>query len=203
MELLTYNENTSTYPIHLVPQKDFKFIKEVDKSDFLGKFVNPDVDLKDPDGTLSAEAIETKRLPGFSTNKLPHSLSSDLKIAFICEKGIKDNYTKEWNEGEEGICPDDAHWQLEEDRKIYYFRIGDIDGFSGDYQNPPTEKGDEYKFFVQVIHKPTMTNFWHFEFYISNDRKEAIDVLNDKGWRKTVSSAIRSKLQEIAVFELD
>ena len=190
-----------TYPAHLIPQKDLKIISPIDPTHFLGKWVDSDVQLKESDGKLSPEAIDIVRLTGYSTNKIPSSQPLDLKIAFTVEKDFANsNYTCDWKEGEDGVTPPNNHWEVIENRQLFFIRISDIDGFSGQYFNPPDRPDKKFSFTVKVVHKPTKTNYWHFEFYVSNE-DGAIERLNTKGWRKTVSSSIVNKIQEVAVFE--
>jgi hypothetical protein len=52
--------------------------------------------LKNADGKLNPSAIDTKRIPGFSTNKIPKSKRSDLNIFFAKEFAPK--YLSGWQE---------------------------------------------------------------------------------------------------------
>jgi hypothetical protein len=72
------------YPARLIPKKNYQLISEemLDAAHLLAKWVDSNVQLRDEDGKLSQSAIDVKRIPGFSSNKIPDSVVSDLQIKF-------------------------------------------------------------------------------------------------------------------------
>ena len=58
-----------------------------------------------------------------------------------------------------------------------------------------------FNFRVEIVHKPLVANYWHFEFKVIAENEE-IDTINSKAWRKAICSSIRDRVQEIAVFKM-
>lgn len=187
------------YPVHLVPTNNLKIISqsELDLSDYLGKWVDGSVQLKDADGRLNAGAIDINRIPGFSTNKIPNSTVLDLSIEF--EKQYSHLYIKSWHEGDDGIIPDVNHFQFNQDRNHYFLKIQDIQ-FSSEYFNPPDRTGTTYKYTVKVEHKPLVSNYWHFELVVTSP--DHLIISASGAWRRLICSGIRDRIQEKAVFNI-
>lgn len=187
------------YPLHLVPTKNLKTISqnELNISNYLGKWVDNAIELKDVDGKLNASAIDINRIPGFSTNKIPGSTIIDLNIEF--DKQFSHLYIKSWHEGDIGIMPEDNHFQFNQERKHYFLRIADMQ-FTDEYLNPPDKTDIVYKYTVNVEHKPLVSNYWHFELTVTSPDH----IINNSSgaWRKLICSGIRDRIQEKAVFEL-
>ncbi len=193
------------YPQHLIPRKDLKFIHAFDTSDRLGKWVEPEFELKDEDGRLSSSAVDVASLAGFSTNKIPSSHPKDLKINFVCDKEMRSRYLAPWQVGIDGLVPENEEWEYREDRQLYFFKAVDVDGLVGDFNNPPDKPNKKFEFTLRIVHKPTMTNYWHFEFLITtNETAEPrqIKKMDDTGFRRVIGSKIIACLQETADFDL-
>ena len=97
--------SNNSYPKRLIPTNQDKFIaiNYLIEPHLLGKWLEDDLNLKDPDGKLNAAVVDLKRLPGFSTNKIPESRRSDLNFKIKDEfKGI---YNAAWVEGTNGLRP--------------------------------------------------------------------------------------------------
>lgn len=188
------------YPARLLAKQGDLLLssKQIDGEHYLGKWVDAAIILKESDGKLSQEAIDVKRIPGFSCNKIPESTSFDLTIKFIDE--FAHIYNADWQVGTDGIVPDDAHFQIIQDRQLYYFKVKNINGFTDTYQNPPDKTENKYVFTVVIVHKPLASNYWHFEFEIQSNHN--IIGNTSSAWKKLVCSTIRDRVQEIAVFEL-
>ena len=190
----------NAYPDHLIPNKDLKIIDnaEIDQSEHLGIWVRDDLTFKDPDGRLSQSAIDLSKIPSFSTNKIPDSVPNDLNIFF--ERDFISIYNVAWHEGEDGTIPENSHFSFVENRNHYFIKISNIDNFGDHYQNPPTDDSIQYEFIVHVVHKPLVSNYWHFELSITSPDHVIIDT---KGaWKKLICSSIRKQIQEKAEFSI-
>lgn len=191
------------YPLHLVPTQNDTLIEigETHNNHLLGIWVDSNVRLKDSDGKLSAGAIDLERIPHFSTNKIPNSIITDLNICFKSE--VKDKYATLWDEGNNGIMPNENEFEFIDNRQHYFIKIEEIHNFIGEYINPPPpdKKQKTYKFTLKIIHKPLVANYWHFEFIIYADGQE---LKNAKGiWKQLLCSSIRDKIQEVAKFHIN
>lgn len=190
-----------TYPNYLVPNKNLPIIDDanLDRSHYLGVWVNSDRVFKNSDGKLDIDAIEIIRIPGFSTNKIPDSIESDLNICFIGDNSDYFNYTA-WQLGEDGSHPANDDFELKNDRNHYFIQISKIDGYSSTYNNPPDKIHLNYNFTLKVTHAPLVANYWHFQFDIKSDHG-ALERAKS-AWQKLICSKIRVKIQEIVDFEL-
>jgi hypothetical protein len=189
----------NTYPNHLIPTKELLIIshEDIDKSHYIGVFVDRDKKLKDDDGYLNGGVIDLARIPGFSNNKIPNSIPEDLNIKF--KPDFIKTYTAEWIEGEDGITPLNDHFEVN-DRQHYFLIISDIDDYSDEYYNPPTDLSTHYVFTVRVIHKPLKANYWHFELLITSPNHKIHRA--DPVWRNNICSAIRARIVRKAKFEI-
>lgn len=186
------------YPLHLIPNPDLEIIINPNEEHYLGAWVATNRSFKDSDGKLDAGAIDIKRIPGLSTNKIPESHISDLDIRFVGLNASHLNFTG-WRPGDNGQVPSDDDFEVI-DRNHYFIQIAEINNFTGDYQNPSDDKSNVYQFTVTVVHKPLIANYWHFELFVSSPNHE-FTTTNGK-WRGLVYSAIRVKIQDKAVFEI-
>lgn len=187
------------YPLHLIPNLTNEIIQHPNGDDFLGVWVLNNKELRDEDGKLDAGVIEINRIPGFSTNKIPESVINDLNILFIGDNANFFNRTG-WIVGEEGAIPNSDDFKFQDDRLHYFIKILDINGHTDEYHNPPDKEQTIYNFTVHVVHKPLVANYWHFELNVTSPDHN-LSTTGGK-WRELVFSAIRDKIQEIAVFEL-
>lgn len=187
------------YPQHLLPSKDHTLISTInlDSTHYLGKWVESEVTLKDADGKLSASAIEIRRIPGFSTNKIPESKKSDLKIKI--KKDFEYPHLNNWVEGTVVERPKKTEFEIVNSRKCYFIPIGRINGFRGEYENVATKSNNKQEFELQVCHKPLNANYWHFEFKILANGIEITNV--SSAYKKLICSFITDHIQEIAVFD--
>jgi len=147
---------------------------------------------------LNPSAIDIDRIPGFSTNSIPHSKKHHLFIKF--NEDVKKTYNADWKEGNDGLYPTKESYEIVSTRKIFFIPLLKLHGYKGKYHNPP-EKTDKaaLEFTLKICHKPLVSNFWHFEFLVVDAAGNEIKG-NGKGYRKTVYSSIRDKIQDIAVF---
>lgn len=146
-----------SYPSRLVPHRSDKVLTRINRNEVLCRWVDPELELKDESGQLTAEAIEEKRIFGYSTNKIPPSVPEDVRIDFHDAK-----FTQYWNEGDEPLVPTDNEF-YDCGGSFFLFQIKDINAFSENYPYP-ADKKPNYKFYLKVSHKPLKANFSHFEF---------------------------------------
>ena len=148
---------------------------------------------------MDAGAIDIDRIPGFSTNIIPKSRKEHLFIDF--KQDFKKEYTLEWNIGDSGLIPPKLSYDVLWERKRYFIPLLKIHGFKGKYNpHPNKENAPLIEFELKVVHKPLISNYWHFEFAIFGKDGEIKGASKGKGYRNTIYSSIRAELQEIAIF---
>jgi hypothetical protein len=190
--------NGSNYPLHLIPSIDAKIISEIDEKHHLAVYVetNDEIPLVDAAGKLNRSLIKPV-IPGFSTNKIPSSLNSDLQIAF--NDDVKKHYRQDWQEGVLCERPPNEHFHYVPTRKLYYLPIGQINNFTDKYRAP--EAAIDSRFRVRVVHKPLIANFWHFELEVL-DAAETPIKYSTSVWKRPIFSVILDQIHNMAVFAL-
>ncbi|MCF8420353.1 MAG: hypothetical protein K9G63_15845 [Melioribacteraceae bacterium] len=163
------------YPARLLPQKNCIIIKNIDPTHHLIRGVDFTDEIFDDDGELQADAIELKRVPGFSTNKIPFSVIDDIK--FRVTNGEKNKY---WNPGDDPAVISDEDYEYLPDRKFFFLKISDIYAVDAKATRYDQKKKHEYEVNLEITvsHKPTISNYWHCEFdlfYKDNDTKNMIN----------------------------
>ena len=193
-------KQTKVYPTYLVPKKSDKILNnnEIPKLDFLGVWVETDEDLEDENKNLKAEFINVHRLPHYSTNKIPPSHISDLSLSFYEE--YKKLYTAVWKEGEEGINPLPDHFEFSTSRKYFFMKIEDINNYKSTYERVD-KKNQQFEFTLSILHKPLVSNLWHFEFSIKTPDGE-LKKIDKKGYSNLIGASIRSHIRKIAKFKV-
>jgi len=190
------------YPIYLLPQPNFTLIEDLNPEEILCRWSK--YPLKDESGRLSALAVEEKRIPTYSTNKVPPSKEDDIKIAF------HDNNLQsiKWKEGEDhiAISPDDFY--LDEERKCFFIKLGEIHGYNGKYPFPSfSEDVSKYKleFSVRVTHDPLKVNYSHccFEIQYLDENGNATRPPSQKSLDKVIIASIRNELIRISKFSIE
>jgi hypothetical protein len=184
------------YPEYLIPYRNLRILleSELDPNHHIGIWVDKDVQLKDENNRLNGGAINLHHIPHFSNNKIPHSAIRDLNIKF--NDNVKNLYSTLWVEGTDGIMPNQGEFFFEDDRNHYFIKISDINGYTDTYEKSDTT----YTFTVNLVHKPTTANYWHFEFKISSDGNE-VDY-NGRKWVNDIIGSIRGNLVKKAIFEI-
>lgn len=157
--------------------------------------VRSNIPLLDEHGNLSPLAIEIKRLPGYSTNKIPDSKSCDTQIAFASH--CKSKYNRNWHGKKRGIYPSRLDYTLDLNGKQFFIPIRLIDNYSEAISTAAKPVQTKH-FRVKVVHKPTWTNYSHCELFIFDVSTGNEIRYESKGWRHAVLSSIRDKVQEIA-----
>jgi hypothetical protein len=124
---------SESYPERLIPNRNLVLItnESLDKSDKLGVWVDSEQILKDEDGSLNGGVINLKRIPKFSTNKIPDSIPNDLNIKF--NEDCKDLFDVSWQEGESGLYPQPHQFYFIDERQHYFLNISDLDGYEDTY----------------------------------------------------------------------
>lgn len=163
----------------------------------MGKWVDAGINLKTPKGTLDAAAIEINRIPGFSTNKIPSSKRKDLNIFF--KEGLAKQYNQDWQAGTKGITPEAEHFSRDKSRQHYFIKISSIHGYSETY-NSVSVKGKVHQVVINVLHKPLVANYWHFEFSVLIDDVEIKNT--GSSYKKLACNLISTRIQEVAKFKI-
>ncbi len=169
----------------------------INDNHFLGIWVDPSIRLKDEDGKLNLSAINIKRIPGFSTNKLPPTKKWYLNIQF--KKEFSNPYLNEWNKDEDGVYPLRDHYDFITDRGHYFLKAREINGAEGGYTYP-VDSQNSFTFTLFIVHKPLVSNFWHFEFDITSPHGRIEKT--SAAWHKLICSVIIDTIQEKAVFSI-
>jgi hypothetical protein len=184
------------YPKHLIPTKDLKLISasDLNPQHHIGVWIKSDVILRDDDGRLNGSAVDLKKIPHYSNNKIPDSIPRDLNIEF--DGDYKKAYLVAWKEGDEGILPQNEHFKYEDNRSHYFVQVSDISEYTDTYQKNETE----YSFHVNLKHCPTVSNYWHFEFSIMSEGNE-VDY-SKKKWINDICASIRGNIVQKAKFEI-
>jgi hypothetical protein len=180
-----------------LPKQNFILITsdQLNPQHYLGKWVDAEMQLKDNDGKLNQDAIEIKRIPGFSTNKLPQSKIRDLFIKFI-NTSI---YNGSWQVGEKSQRPKSSDYEYKTDRNYYFLKIEDFISYSDAYEHS-SKKNYKFEFQLKIVHKPLISNYWHFEFDVQSFHG---NITNDNAaWKRIVLSSIRDRIQEKSIFEI-
>jgi hypothetical protein len=189
---------SKTYPEHLIPNSQLSILQNnnIDKSEYIGAWIDTKHRLKDADGNLNGSAIDLHKLPTFSCNKIPLSVPVDLNIEF--EPTTKHLYLHEWHDGEDGLTPPPEHFDYV-NRHLYFLKISDIE-YQGEYFNPWDDEENHYAFNVRLVHKPTVSNFWHFQFEIVTEH--GIIEKNKNRWINELCGSIRGQIVKYAIFDL-
>lgn len=180
------------YPQRLLPDKYFKIINQFDETEILCRWTK--YPLKDETGRLSALAVDEKRLPGYSTNKIPPSATDDILIAFY-NQAIQNEI---WNEGDEPISVDHSDFYYDLDRKYFFITISDVNNFEGQYPYPYSTELNQFTFRFKVLvkHAPLKVNYSHCEFeiiFFDQNGKETTQP-SKNSLQKVVLATIRDKL---------
>jgi hypothetical protein len=185
--------------MRLIPKSQSSLLsrQELDKDHHLAVWVDKEIRLKDEDGKLNPAAIQIKRIPGFSTNKVPPSKKWYLNIQF--HSAFTNLYRTLWNEGEPGVYPEKNHFTFNRKRNCYYLKIADMDQYKDLYQYPANSENN-FEFELGIIHQPLIANYWHFEFEVNSQHGKV--EKGDKGWQKLVCSMVRDRVQDKAKFSI-
>jgi hypothetical protein len=195
------------YPHRLIPRSADTKITDLDSilEDVLCRWVSAGKELKDQQDSLAAEAVEEKKLFGYSVNKIPPSEVEDILIAFHDTA----KFNQEWTEGNDGVNPNDNDYYKDESRKYFLLKIGDVHNYEGKYPYPADPKAaPNYIFKVQVAHKPLIANYSHFEFDIKFYELNGLDVAKiepsrSSASRKLIVADLRQHLIRKAKFSVE
>jgi len=186
------------YPQRLLPQKHFEIIEPLNSKDVLCRWSQYPV--KDELGKLSALAIEEKRLPSYSTNKIPPSQERDILIAFY-DKEIQ---KIKWVPGEDPLLISEDEFYYDDKREYFFIQIESIDGYRGKFPYHYSLNQSDYKFIfeVKVKHDPLKINYTHcvFEIYYFDGNGNPANKPSHKSLEKVVITSIRDELIRKAKF---
>lgn len=188
------------YPIRLLPQPNFRKIQvpEIRDKYYLLRSTK-DKDFIDPiTGKIKIEYLvedETiAHLRDFSTNLLGvftirdsqwHYKSSERKLLLLSE----------WNEGEEGLCPNiPEDIELNTEKGCVFIPINEVHE-----REVPHRSLNFKRLECKVLHTPIKSNFWHFSI------RWYFDGLSKENWTKGIKNLMkttgRSFLIEVIKFE--
>lgn len=179
-----------------MPKPHDEIITDPNPKDVLIHWVTNKYPLK-INGILNAEKlIEIKRIPGLSHNKLPPAKINDIFIKFKSKK----QYEELWNIGEncQKVNRSDFFYDYK-NRNYFFISVMDV-SYQDKYKKPYNAPQAEFCFNVKPIHKPTRSNYSHFELEITNE--DGVIKNFSSSWRKLIGPSIRTKYEEIAFFEL-
>lgn len=190
-----------TYPEHLLPKNNYKFINphQLHAEAHLIRHTN-DSDFWDYDsGNIYASYIiaQTNHLRDYSTNLLGIFKEEDCLISFC--KPITKDFLDLWSAGDIiniPLFPED--FEKDDTRGLFYLKISD---FSGKQFNYLTGQGEIRTAVCHVLHTPVKSNFWHFSLRWHDEKGDLITDQKAKGDRKRVLTAAKSLIQEFAKLE--
>lgn len=189
------------YPRRLLPQPHFPFINSLNPYEVLCRWSH--YPIHDELGKLSALAIEEKRIPTYSTNKIPPSEVIDVKIAFH-DKNLT---SLKWTPGEDPIDISPEDFFIDELRNCFFIQIKDIDGYKGLYPVPYTSDELEYRltFIVKIVHDPLKVNYSHccFEIQYYDMNGNPTKTPSRNSLERVVIARIRTELIRVSKFKIE
>jgi hypothetical protein len=166
----------STYPGRLLPQPIYLIISGAQISAGAVVRRTPEhlpllgEDGKILPGQLSSPTEDIAR--GFSVNLL-----GLFQIEDVGWRPLKEDLSKYWEEGEEGLSPQEGEAEYKEPTtwNYYWLDIQDVHGVSF------TSSGKQFT--CCVCHKPTLCNYWHFELHFHDANGIVVSQMssNQKG----------------------
>ena len=180
--------------MRLIPKKGHRCITErqVNKNHFLAIRAIKGVELRTADGKLNALAITIR--PFSSSNKIPKSKGEDLEIEII--KAVKNVYGQPWNPKKNGLKPKKSEFNFTA-CNYCLVPIWALHNHKGNYEKIIKNQNTYFEFSVQVCHRPTVANYWHFELDIY-DGDGIIIEQTKRAWEKMICSEIFSRIQQTA-----
>lgn len=189
-----------SYPEELLPQEIFKIIDTenlLPDKVLVRKSCKAEADSFTISGDLRVDAIcdHPRRVPGLSANLFAIFLADHLKY-----DPIDKSYHDYWNSGDEIPAKEEIEFNIAEEVLPIFFLITDLHNQKFPYQKiEPKNKIIEFEGRIEIIHKPTMCNFWHFELTIYDS--EGNEITNaSSGWRKKIASFLSKSFLQISAF---
>lgn len=184
-----------SYPAILLPNPSYKevccnlnsfyLLRTTDSKDII------DVSKK----TLKEDAIalDGSHLLAYSTNLLGHYSTSHCEINFV-NTANKAYFHAYWDFQSEVSAPKIlSDFEFNKDKGFFILPIGDLDG-----KKIPYKKGDstiEQQAQLKLVHKPTNSNFWHFEltWFQINDNDVLTPIKPNKSrWQNQIIGTMKS-----------
>ncbi len=190
------------YPSRLIPTAwQIKITDDLPCQDLLCRWVTPGLQLMDKKESLTAEAVEESKLFGYSLNKIPPSQIEDI---YICLKD-PDKYNQPWLEGSDGIVPGEDEFFLDKGRGFFLLRIQDVHKYGNEYPYPANAEENNYRYMVEVVHKPLIANYAHFEFHLKFCEKNGMDETKapSRKSKKVITADLRQHLIKKARFRVE
>ena len=118
--------------------------------------------------------IQSGHLGDLSNNLLgvfqPHD------VYYGIESPYKMLYYSSWDEGSEGIIPQDGHYFKDENRGYYFIPIDRLKNSRIPYIDAQSHNTEIYHF--KILHTPTKCNYWHVSIRVYDDEDNAISDMN-------------------------
>lgn len=194
----------NTYPQVLLPTSQHTIIScDLSKYFLLRKTPNNDL-IHASTGLIKDEMIVTdeRGMLDYSTNLFGYYTTEHLAINLGISKN-KDYFHLDWIHGSDVKQPiADVDYCLESECGFFFIPINRILEIKG-----PFKKGDDksdYEYCSKVIHRPTNSNFWHFEIQsiqIKPDTEEPHITKNKGKWQKLLSSSLKSIIRNFIILD--
>ncbi|MGD9493608.1 MAG: hypothetical protein AB7V36_09675 [Bacteroidales bacterium] len=187
------------YPAILLPLPSYKEVI-CDLSTFFLLRTTDSKDLLDSSSeTLkdNAIAIDDSHLLAYSTNLLGHYSASHCEINFL-NTSNKAYFHASWDFQSEVSVPEvTSDFIFDKNKGFFLLPICEFDG-----KRIPFKKGDstiEYQAELKIVHKPTNSNFWHFEltWFQSNGDECFTPIKPSKStWQKQIIGTMKSLIRQ-------
>lgn len=195
------------YPIHLIPQKDYRIlpIEELSLIERLCliRFQRKKISLLPASGCIDPNSVEisTSQLGDLSNNLLGIFTIEDIYWGLYQVDGKMSPKYDYWDGKEECILPSEEECYKDETREFYFLLVDTINNIPfPDVVIKRDSKGNPIKtaqFIIKVSHTPTKCNFWHFSLRIYDDAGEDVEMLAmTKGEKRNVKLVIKNFLMD-------
>jgi len=209
--LLGFVLNKPVYPTRLLPCPNIVDNFKYDDDCFLIRRSSYPQDLIfDEDGELRLEAIEIDKLFGYSVNLIFCDVCQNCSQLSSNYNDVKFRITNKdlseyWVPNNSSIPFIDLNDYEYIDNGVFLLRIKEVNTIEGEY---PFSKGNKakttHKFVVYSVHKPTKSNFFHFEFACNGNHENTdglcdtkIEKFSSSGYKNAIAHAISVGLKEI------
>ena len=184
-----------SYPNKLLPKRYFKLLesdKLKDKNLLLIRST-PDKDILDNLGQIKTKAIAspTSNIIGYSINLLGVFRIKHSKIEI--NKVVRSLYTSNWSPPQDFLRPKKNENRIIKEKGFFTLKFEKIHNYPYPITHPNT--GISYNFLCKLEHKPTKSNYWHFELHWFDENGERVIV--EKGKIRGVPKMISSSMREM------
>lgn len=173
-----------SYPQAILPRPEYRKIS-CNLSDYFLLRVTGNSDIWHfSTGKLTDEALyvaHEKQFLDYSTNLLGLFMFDFCVLRIDGEN--KDYFIEDWQEGESVKAPEEnKDFIICQDNSGFCVNIGKISGKKAPFKR--TDKCPELEAECYVQHRPTRSNFWHFEILLLDEKREPISKKNMSAWKK-------------------